>query len=105
MLAPMLVMSDPTKKYKIECDASDYAIGTILSQLEENRLWQPIAFFSKSMLDAERNYGIYNKQLLAIIKALKEWRHYIQKLPHPVEIWTDYKNLKYFMSSQNLTRH
>jgi hypothetical protein len=83
--APMLVMSDPTKKHKIECDASDYATGAVLSQLEENGLWQPIAFFSKSMLDAERNYDIYDKELLAIIKALKEWRHYVQGLPHPVE--------------------
>ena len=100
----MLVMSDPTKKHKIECDASDYATGAVLSQLEENGLWQPIAFYSKSMLDAERNYDIYDKELLAIIKALKEWRHYIQGLPHPVEIWMDHKNLEYFMTSQNLTR-
>jgi len=56
------------------------------------------------MLDAERNYDIYDKELLVIIKALKEWRHYIQGLPHPVEIWTDHKNLEYFMTSQNLTR-
>jgi len=103
--APMLVMSDPTKKHKIECDASDYAMAqAVLSQLEENGLWQPIAYFSKSMLNAERNYNIYDKELLAIIKALKEWRHYIQGLPHPVEIWMDHKNLEYIMTSQNLTR-
>src|SRR5882757_5305197 len=78
--------------------------------MEDDGLWHPIAFYSKTMLDAERNYDIHDKELLAIIRSLKEWRHYVQGLvdtdgkPADVEIWTDHKNLEYFMTSQNLTR-
>jgi len=92
-------MVNEIKKHQIECDTSDYAIGAVLSQLEENRLWQPSAFFSKSMFDIERNYNIYDKELLAIIKALKEWRHYIQGISYSVEICMNHKNLEYFMTS------
>jgi hypothetical protein len=70
----------------------------------EDGLWHPVAYYSKSMNDAERNYEIYDKELLAVIRALEEWRHYIQGATHPVEIWTDHKNLEYFMTSQKLTQ-
>jgi hypothetical protein len=55
------------------------------------------------MNDVEHNYEIYDKELLVVIRALEEWRHYIQGATHPVEIWTDHKNLEYFMMSQKLT--
>jgi len=57
---------------------------------------------SKQMLPAERNYVIYNKELLAIIKTLKLWHHYLKGSPHPVEIWSNHKNLEYFQSAQSL---
>jgi hypothetical protein len=102
--APILVMPDSEKKHKIEVDASDYATGGVLSQEMEDGLWHPVAYYSKSMNDAEHNYEIYDKELLAVIRALEEWHHYIQGATHPVEIWTDHKNLEYFMMSQKLTR-
>jgi hypothetical protein len=65
--APILVMPNIEKKMKIETDASDYATGAVLSQLMEDDLWHPVAYYSKSMNDAERNYDIHDKELLAII--------------------------------------
>jgi hypothetical protein len=56
------------------------------------------------MNDAEHNYEIYDKDLLAVIRALEEWHHYTQGAMHPVEIWTDHKNLEYFMMSHKLTQ-
>jgi hypothetical protein len=102
--APILVMPDSERKHKIEVDASDYATGGVLSQEMDDGLWHPVAYYSKSMNDTEHNYEIYNKELLAIIRALEAWRQYIQGATHPVEIWTDHKNLEYFMTSQKLTR-
>jgi hypothetical protein len=102
--APILVMPDSERKHKIEVDASDYATGSVLSQEMDDGLWHPVAYYLKSMNDTECNYEIYDKELLAIIRALEEWRQYIQGATHPVEIWTDHKNLKYFMTSQKLTR-
>ena len=68
----------------------------MFSQLQEDdNEWHPIAFYSKSMDDAQRNYDIWDKEMLAIIRTLEEWRHYILGLPQPVEIWSDHKNLEY----------
>jgi hypothetical protein len=97
-------MPDPTKPYIIECDASDFATGAVLSQRNEEGKIHPIAFQSKSMNDAERNYEIYDKELLAIIRALEEWRHHLEGAEHQVTILTDHKNLQYFQTARTLTR-
>jgi len=52
----------------------------------------------------ERNYEIHDKEMLAIIHALEEWRHFLEGARHLVEIWTDYKNLEYFMTAKKLNR-
>ena len=52
----------------------------------------------------ERNYKIHDKEMLAIIRALEEWRHFLEGATHPVEIWTDHKNLEYFMTAKKLNR-
>jgi len=88
----------------LETDASDYDYGAILSQQSDDDYWLPVAYMSKQMLPAERNYVIYDKELLAIIEALKIWCHYLEGSPHPVEIWSDHKNLEYFRSAQSLNR-
>jgi len=69
-----------------------------------DRKWHPIAFYSKSLSSVERNYEIHNKEMLAIICALEEWRHFLEGATHPVEIWTDHKNLEYFMMAKKLNR-
>jgi len=50
----------------------------------------------------EQNYEIHDKEMLAIIRALEEWRHFLEGATHPVEIWTDHKNLEYFMMAKKL---
>ncbi len=65
-------------------------------------LWHPVAYLSKSRSEPERNYDIYDKELLAIIRALQAWQHYLKGSPHTVEIWTDHKNLEYFKTAQKL---
>ena len=49
----------------------------------------------------ERNYEIHDKEMLAIIRVLEEWRHFLEGV-NPVEIWTDHKNLEYFMTAKKL---
>ncbi|TFY55573.1 hypothetical protein EVG20_g9269, partial [Dentipellis fragilis] len=102
--SPVLIMPDPTKPYLVEVDASDFATGGILSQKAEDNLWHPVAYLSKALSDAERNYDIYDKELLAIIRALEAWCHYLEGCPHQIEIWTDHKNLEYFKTAQKLSR-
>jgi len=50
----------------------------------------------------ERNYEIHDKEMLTIIHALEEWRHFLEGARHPVEIWMDHKNLEYFMMAKKL---
>jgi len=104
--APVLVSSQNLEPFHIEADSSDFASGAILSQqLPGEEKWHPVAFYSKFLSLVERNYKIYDKEMLAIICALEEWRHFLEGAQHPVEIWTDHKNLEYFMTAKKLNRH
>ncbi len=89
--------------FRVEADASEGAIGAVLSQ-EQDGKWRPISFLSKSLSVTERNYEIYNKELLAIMLALEEWRHYLMGVYQDFEIWTDHQNLQYFRKPQKVNR-
>jgi len=103
--APVLISPDPTKPFRIEADSSDFATGAVLSQVSsEDEKWHPVAFLSKSLSPVERNYEIYDKEMLAIIRALQEWWHFIEGTEHQCEIWIDHKNLEYFMTAKQLNR-
>jgi hypothetical protein len=65
----VLVLPRDKGKFKVKMDTSNFGIGAILSQ-QQNGFWHLIAFMSKTLTEAERNYEIYDKELLAIIKAL-----------------------------------
>ena len=69
----VLALSRREGKFRVETDASEHAIGGVLSQEQEGK-WKPIAFLSRTMQPAEQNYEIYDKELLAIVKALAKWR-------------------------------
>ncbi|KIL55134.1 hypothetical protein M378DRAFT_18214 [Amanita muscaria Koide BX008] len=91
-------------KTRIESDASDYATGGVLSMECDDKKYRPVAFLSKSLNDAERNYDVHDKELLGIMRCLEAWRHYLEGAKEKVEIWTDHKNLEYFTSSKKLNR-
>jgi hypothetical protein len=82
---------------------SDYTLGAVLSQ-ECNGKWHPVAFLLKAMTNTERNYEIYNKELLAVMTSLSEWRHFLMGSKHTFEVWNDHKNLEYFRKPQKLNR-
>ena len=79
-------------------------MGSILEQYDVLGQSHPVAFYSKSLQPAERNYEIHDKELLAIIHALKHFRHYLQGSAHQTKIFSDHANLKYFTTKQMLTR-
>jgi RNase H-like domain found in reverse transcriptase len=76
--------------------------GVLLQQLEDG-LWHPITFRLESMVKVEQNYEIYNKEMLAVIHSLEDWRHYYEGLPELFTIVTDHCNLEYWQTAQNLT--
>jgi len=101
---PVLTAPDIDKKMRMEVDALDYATGGVLSMECEDGLWRLVAFLSKSLNETKRNYEIHNKEMLAIVRGLEAWRHLLEGTQYKFEIWTDHKNLEYFMKAQKLNR-
>ena len=86
-MAPVLRIPNDKDPFKLSTNASDFAIGVVLSQKDmQTNLWHPVAFFSKLLDVHKRNYEIYNKELLAVIWGLEEYRHYLERHPHKIEI-------------------
>ena len=75
---PVLAALDLNKEMRVEADASDYAIGGVLSMKCEDERWRLVAFISKSLNETERNYKIHNKEILAVICCLEAWRHFLE---------------------------
>ena len=94
---------DPNKQCFLEIDSSDYVNAGVLSQISENSLLYPIAYFSRRMAPTKYHYEIYDKELFAIIWCFKEWRPELKGTGLLVKVLTDYKSLEYFMSTKNLT--
>lgn len=101
--APILHFPIDNCPYRVEADSSNFVTGAILSQQScEDDKWHPVAFYLTSLSTVERNYKIHDKEMLAVVHALEEWRPFLEGAQHPVKIWTDHKNLEYFMSAKKL---
>jgi hypothetical protein len=97
-LSPVLILP-----FRLEADSSGIATGVVLSQQQvDDNVWDPVTFLSKALNAVERNYEIHDTGMLAIIQGLEEWSHYLDGARHPVEIWTDHKNLEYLRVAQKL---
>ncbi|KAF8751562.1 hypothetical protein RHS01_08343 [Rhizoctonia solani] len=83
--APVLIHSNPNLPYYLETDASGVAMGAILSQRGPDNRLHPVAYMSKSFSGAEANYDTHDKELLAIIKALEEWRIFLEATDKPIQ--------------------
>ena len=98
------MIPDQMKPFQIETDTSKYATGAVLTQLDSNGTRHPILFISKTFSPAKQNYEIYNRELLAIICALEEWRHCIRGSPHTMIVLSDHKNLTYYQEAKKLNQ-
>jgi hypothetical protein len=99
---PILKVYDPNLETRVKVDTSGYATGGILSQKYPDGLWHPIAYRSSSMSKEERNYKIYDREMLGCIRALEDWRHYLEGISF--EIVTDHKNIEWWASMRDLNR-
>ena len=104
MTEPVLVTLDLDKEMRVEADVLDFAIGGVLLMKCEDEKWRLVAYISKLLNEAERNYEIHDKEMLVIIWCLEAWRYFLEGAKDQFEIWTDHKNLKYFMKAQNLNQ-
>jgi hypothetical protein len=101
MTAPVLALPTNEDPYRLEADASAYAVGVTLSQRQDG-IWRPVAFMLKALSLTQRNYEIYDQELLVIMIALEDSRRYLINAVSPFEVWTDHANLQYFKKLQKL---
>jgi len=92
--APILAHVYPERETVIKTDASDFVLGAILFQFQDKRL-HPVAFHSRKLNSAERNYEIHDNELLAILEAFMEWKHYLYGADKPITVYTDHQNLQH----------
>ncbi|CCO36331.1 hypothetical protein RSOLAG1IB_11709 [Rhizoctonia solani AG-1 IB] len=102
--ALVLAHANPNKAYFLETDASGAALGSVLSQHQEDGQLHPIGFLSESFKGAEVNYNTHDKELLAIIRLLEHWRIYLEATSEPVTIFTNHRNLEYWKESRTFNR-
>jgi hypothetical protein len=104
----VLAHFDPDLKAIVECDASDWVVASILSQwhkdAEGNDVRRPVAYFSMMMKGAELKYPIYDKELMAIIRAFEEWRPELAGTVEPIEVFSDHRTVQWFMTTKQLNR-
>jgi RNase H-like domain found in reverse transcriptase len=96
-----LQLADPSKPCIIACDANDICIGAVLEQESKNGP-HPVAFASRKLSSAENNYPVHERELLAIVYALKELRPYLQGTRFVIK--TDHHPLLYLDTQTNLSR-
>jgi len=102
--APVLAHFDASKPVIIKTDASDFAIGAMLSQRDKENHLHPVAFHFRKFQPAVINYEIDDKELLAVVDAFKHWRQYCEGTTHQVQVYSDHQNLEYFTTKKVLNR-
>uniref|UniRef100_A0A8C7RSA0 Reverse transcriptase domain-containing protein n=1 Tax=Oncorhynchus mykiss TaxID=8022 RepID=A0A8C7RSA0_ONCMY len=101
--APVLAHPDPSLAFIVEVDASEAGIGAMFSQRPGTPpKLRPSVFFSKKLSPAERNYDVGDRELLAVVKALKAWRHWLEGAKNTFLISTDHRNLEYIRAERRL---
>jgi len=109
---PVIVPPDPERQFILYIDASQFATGTVLYQPDQeqvdhcgNPLLRPLGFHSQTFNKVEQNYPIYDRELLRIIRGLRNWCHLLRNTTHPVLVITDHANLQYYREPQKIGPH
>lgn len=98
-----LGVADAAKPFIVHTDASDYAVGAVLSQHNDVGELRPIGFVSQKLTDVEYRWSVYEKELFSIVVALKRWSMHLMYTKHPVEIHNDHASLRFLLDQPKLT--
>ncbi|KAL1933992.1 hypothetical protein VTP01DRAFT_8082 [Rhizomucor pusillus] len=99
--ATVLQAPDVSKPYRVKTDVSDVGIGAVLLQADDQGIWHPLAYESRKLSSAERNYPAQERELLAILHVLRTWRCFLEGRSY--EVFTDHHTLKYLRSQSKAT--
>jgi transposase InsO family protein len=98
----ILILIDLEKQIYVHADASDYALGSEISQIDKNGKRRPVLFYSRKLTPAEMNYSTADKELLAIVQTMTKFQHYLRGTKYPVIVKSDHRNLRTFMTTKEL---
>jgi len=104
MAEPVLKQPELDKLFELEVDASGFTVGAVLLQRGKDGKRHPIGYYSATLIEAERNYDIYDLELLAIVKALRNWRPFLAGSLHIITVHTDHVNLQYWRQPHKISR-
>ncbi len=105
--APCLIHPRSDLPFVLGTDASDFAIGAVLMQ-DHGKGLQPIGYYGRKLNKAERNYAVYDKEMLAVVYALNNWHYLLESSKYPVKVMTDHQPLSHFATAPvkpNLRSH
>jgi hypothetical protein len=104
MADPVLVLprTGPDAQFVLSTDSSGFALGAVLLQ-DHGKGLQHVEYWARSMCNDERRYHVHEQELLAVIMALRHWRHYLEGCKHFLVV-TDHSTLKHFLTQPNLSR-
>ena len=80
----ILAIFNPERETILETNVSDYTVGVYLTQKGDDNKIRTVAFYSRKMMGPKLNYDIHDKELLAIVEALREWRVYLEGTKYPI---------------------
>jgi hypothetical protein len=100
---PVLVMPDPMKQFILQTDASKIAIGAVLKQYSDDGELHPCGYLSHTLTEAEKNYQVYDRELLAVLAGLRTWKKLLKGSCHAVILHTDHKNLGFYKEHNKMT--
>jgi hypothetical protein len=101
---PVLAHPELDKPFELEVDTSGFAIGAVLLQKKEDGKKHPIAYFSKTLNEAQQNYDVADLELLAVVMSLDNWRSFLAGSPHKVIVYSDHQNLLYWKEPHKISR-
>ena len=100
---PQISHPNPDKPFELEIDASNYATGAVLFQRDKQGKRIEVGYHSRALNAAERNYDVYDREFLALIRVFTFWRYLLQGLPYQIKVYTDHANLTKHREAQKLS--
>lgn len=98
-----LTVADDSRPFFVHTDASDYAVGAVLSQLDSQGELRPVGFVSEKLTDVQYRWSVYDKELYSVVVALKRWRMHLMYANEPVHILNDHASLRFLLDQPRLT--
>jgi hypothetical protein len=105
MIAPFFIHANLSKPFNLEMDAFGFAIGVIFSQLGKNNIFHLVNFCFRKFSLLKINYEIHDKKIITFVDAFQEWCHLLEGTQHGSIVYSNHKNLQYFMTNRVLNQH